>query len=30
MHTFAMHTVIHSRMLTISMVGSCRKLEWNM
>jgi len=30
MHTFTMHTVIQSRMLTTSMVGSCRKLQWNM
>jgi len=27
MHTFTMHTVIQSGMLTISMVGSCRKLQ---
>jgi len=27
MHTSAMHTVIQSRMLTISMVGSCRELQ---
>jgi len=30
MHTFTMHTVIQSRMQIISMVGSCRKLQWNM
>jgi len=30
MHMFIMHTVIQSGMLTISMVGSCRKLQWNM
>jgi len=30
MHTFAMHTVIQSRMQTIGMIGSCRELQWNM
>jgi len=30
MHTSTMHAVIQLRMLTISMVGSCRKLQWNM
>jgi len=25
-----MHTVIQSRMQTISMIGSCRELQWNM
>jgi len=30
MHTSTMHTMIQSRMLTISMVGSCRKFQWNM
>jgi len=30
MHTFAMHTVIQSRMQTSSMIGSCRELQWNM
>jgi len=30
MHTFTMHTVIQSRMKTISMIGSCRELQWNM
>jgi len=29
MHTSTMHKVIQSRMLTISMVGSYRKLQWN-
>jgi len=30
MHTFRMHAVIQSRMQTISMIGSCRELHWNM
>jgi len=30
MHMSTMHTVIQLRMLIISMVGSCRKLQWNM
>jgi len=30
MHTFRMHTVIQSRMETISMIGSCGELQWNM
>jgi len=30
MHTFTMHTVIQSRMQTISMIDSCRELHWNM
>jgi len=30
MHTFGMHAVIQSRMQTISMIGSCRELQWNM
>ena len=30
MHTFRMHAVIQSRMQTISMIGSCRELQWNM
>jgi len=30
MHTFKMHAVIQSRMQTISMIRSCRELQWNM
>jgi len=30
MHTFRMHTVIQSRMQTISMIGSWREIQWNM
>jgi len=30
MHTFRMYAVIQSRMQTISMIGSCRELQWNM
>jgi len=30
MHTFRMHTMIQSTMQTISMIGSCRELQWNM
>jgi len=30
MHTSTMRTLIQSRMLIISMVGSSRKLQWNM
>jgi len=30
MHMFRMHAVIQSRMQTISMIGSCRELQWNM
>jgi len=30
MHTFRMHTVIQSRKETISMIGSCGELQWNM
>jgi len=30
MHTFRMHAVIQSRMQAISMIGSCRELQWNM
>jgi len=30
MHAFRMHTVIHSRMQTISTIGSWRELQWNM
>jgi len=30
MHAFRMHTVIQSRMQTISMIGSCRELQSNM
>jgi len=30
MHMFRMHTVIQSTMQTISMIGSCRELRWNM
>jgi len=30
MHTFAMHTVIQWRMQTIRLIGSWRKLQWNM
>jgi len=30
MHTFRMHAVIQSRMQTISLIGSCRELQWNM
>jgi len=29
MHTFRMHPVMQSRMQTISMIGSCRALQWN-
>jgi len=30
MHTFRIHTVMQSRMQTITMIGSCSKLQWNM
>jgi len=30
MHTFRMHAKIQSRMQTISMIGSCRELQWGM
>jgi len=30
MRTSTMHTVIQSRMQTISMIGSCRELQWKM
>jgi len=30
MHTFITHTVIQSRMPTITMIGSCRELQLNM
>jgi len=30
MHTFTMHTMIQSRMQTISIIGSCRELQLNM
>jgi len=30
MHASTMHTVIQSRMRTIGMIHSCRKLQWNL
>jgi len=30
MYTFRIHAVIQSRMQAISMIGSCRELQWNM
>jgi len=30
MYTFRIHAVIQLRMQTISMIGSCRELQWNM
>jgi len=29
MHAFRILAVIQSRMQTISMIGSCRELQWN-
>jgi len=28
MHTFRMHTVVQSRMETMTMIGSCGELQW--